>query len=177
MANTGAFLSGTERNFDADGLIVSKTDLQGKLVYGNRLFYELADLTEKDCLGTQHNIVRHPEMPRAVFDLLWKTIKNGKEIFSYVVNRASNGDHYWVFAHVTPSFDKAGEMNGYHSNRRVPDKFIVNRDIIPLYKKLCEIETRDPSPKSGLEKSSNFIKELLKKEQKEFNELMFSLGE
>lgn len=177
MAKGVAFLSGTERTFHPDGLIVSKTDLQGKLVYGNRLFYELAGLTEKDCLGVQHNIVRHPEMPRAVFDLLWETIKSKKEIFSYVINRATNGDHYWVYAHVTPSFDTSGEMNGYHSNRRVPDKSIVNNDIIPLYKKLCDIEASDLSPKTGLEKSRSFIKDLLKKEQKEFNEFMFSLGE
>ena len=59
-------------------------------------------------------------MPRCVFKLLWNTIDQGEEIFAYVVNLAGSGDHYWVFAHVTPSFDSEGNIIGYHSNRRPP---------------------------------------------------------
>ena len=59
---------------------------------------------------------------RAVFKLLWETIENGQEILAYVVNMTKYGDHYWVFAHVTPSFDADGKIIGYHSNRRVPEK-------------------------------------------------------
>ena len=75
--------------------------------------------------GQAHNIIRHPDMPRCVFDLLWKTIAGGEEIFAYVKNMAKNGDHYWVFAHVTPTFDAGGRIMGYHSNRRVPERGAV----------------------------------------------------
>lgn len=118
-------LTGVERTFSPDEIIVSKTDLTGKITYGNRTFYRLAGLEESDCLGVQHNLIRHPEMPRAVFKLLWDTIAAGEEIFAYVVNRSANGDHYWVFAHVTPSRDNSGRIVGYHSNRRVPNKKVI----------------------------------------------------
>lgn len=169
-------LTGVERTFNEDKIIVSKTDLKGKITYGNRLFYEMAGLTEKDCIGTQHNLVRHPEMPRAVFDLLWTTIKKQEEIFAYVLNQSSNGDQYWVFAHVTPSYSITGEANGYHSNRRVPNRQVLNGHIIPFYKQLLEIEKNDPSPKSGLEKSLAAVSDLLSEKKLGFNEFMFSLG-
>ena len=89
-------------------------------------------------------------MPRAVFELLWNSLKDNKESFAYVVNRSNNGDHYWVFAHVTPSYDGSGKPVGYHSNRRVPDRKILNQHIIPLYKNLLQIEKRSARPKDEL---------------------------
>ncbi len=168
-------LTGVEREFNENELIVSKTDLTGKLTYGNRLFFNLAGMNEEECLGKQHNIVRHPDMPRCVFDLLWRTLQAGEELFAYVVNRSSNGDHYWVFAHVTPSTDMNGTVNGYHSNRRSPNRTILNESIIPLYKRLLRVEKDDPSPRSGLEKSKAMIADLLAERKQGFNEFMFSL--
>jgi len=169
-------LTGHELTFDPDEIIVSKTNLDGKITYGNRCFYRLAGLEEKDCLDVQHNIVRHPNMPRAVFDLLWRTIKGGEEIFAYVMNRSSNGDHYWVFAHVTPSRDSSGNTVGYHSNRRVPNREVLKNHIMPLYDQLQQIENANPSPKDGLAASTKVITDLLAEKKVGFNELMFSLG-
>ncbi|MBO6788646.1 MAG: PAS domain-containing protein [Rhodospirillales bacterium] len=177
MPNTDSVhLTGHERTFDPDEIIVSKTDLDGKITYGNRVFYRLAGLEEKDCLNVQHNLIRHPEMPRAVFDLLWSTIKGGDEIFAYVVNRSSNGDHYWVFAHVTPSRDSTGSIIGYHSNRRVPNRKTLETHIIPLYKQLLTIEKQHASPKEGMAAAVKVVTDLLAEKKMSFNELMFSLG-
>ncbi len=170
------YLSGKEAIFNDDEIIVSKTDLKGKLVYGNRTFYRLAGLTEKECIGQQHNIIRHPEMPRCVFELLWNTIKSGKELFAYVNNRSANGDNYWVLAHVTPSFDNAGNIIGYHSNRRTANRKVLESHIIPLYDELLKIEKSTSSPKDGLVKSYSKIENLLKENRMGFNEFMFSLG-
>ncbi len=169
-------LSGVEVTFDPDEIIVSKTDLTGKLTYGNRTFFRLAGMDESECLGEQHNIVRNPTMPRAVFELLWNTIKSGNEIFAYVVNRSKNGDHYWVFAHVTPSYDASGNMVGYHSNRRVPNRQVLNEHIIPLYKNLLSVEQSASSPKDGLAASYKAVEDLLAENKLGFNEFMFSLG-
>ena len=95
--------SGRERTFARDELIVSKTDPKGRLVYVNDVFLEVSGFRESEIIGQPHSIIRHPEMPRAVFKLLWDVILGGKEIFAYVNNMAKNGDNYWVFAHVTPS--------------------------------------------------------------------------
>lgn len=176
MPRKDEFLSRHERTFDADDIIVSKTDLTGKITYGNRTFFRLAGLNEKDCLGIQHNIIRHPEMPRAVFDLLWKTVQAKEEIFAYVVNRSKNGDHYWVFAHVTPSYDGGGNVIGYHSNRRVPNRQVLNDYIIPLYAKLNEIEKSANGPREGLAASTKAIHNLLAERRCGFNQFMFSLG-
>ncbi len=169
-------LTGVEKTFDTDEIIVSKTDLTGKLTYGNRTFLKLAGYSEKECIGTQHNIIRHPEMPRCVFELLWETIKSGNEIFAYVINRSRNGDSYWVFAHVTPSYDGSGNTVGYHSNRRVPNKQVVTQHIVPLYKKLLDVEKSNSNPKAGLEAAFGAVKDLLNESKVNFNQFMFSLG-
>jgi len=65
-----------EKVMREDDFIVSKTDLKGRITYGNRVFVEFSGYEEEELLGAQHNIIRHPDMPRAVFKLLWDTIQN-----------------------------------------------------------------------------------------------------
>jgi len=102
--------SGVERTMAEDELIVSKTDTRGIMTYVNDVFLRVSAYPESEVLGQPHNMIRHPDMPRCVFKLLWDTIKSGQEIFAYVVNLAADGAHYWVFAHVTPSFDTTGRV-------------------------------------------------------------------
>ena len=167
--------SGNERFFKDGEVIVSKTDLTGKITYGNNLFYRMADLTEAEAINAPHSIIRHPDMPRCVFKLLWDTIGQGEEIFAYVVNLSGCGDHYWVFAHVTPSFDSEGNIVGYHSNRRPPDRDIVQNAIIPLYGKLREIETQSPDAQQGMQNATSFLVDILQKEGVSYDEFIFSL--
>jgi PAS domain S-box-containing protein len=168
-------VTGKEKFFE--DIIVSKTDLEGKITYANRTFLEVAGFPdEKACLGQPHNIIRHPDMPRAVFHLLWKTLQSDQEIFAYVLNRALNGDHYWVLAHVTPSHDMNNNIIGYHSNRRVPNKTVLSEHIIPLYASLLNIEKSCSSPKEGMEKAFQAVVDLLEKNKLGYNEFIFSLG-
>lgn len=103
-----------------EDFLVSKTDLKGRITYGNRIFTEFSGYSEAQLLGSQHNIVRHPDMPRGVFKFMWDTLANQQECFAYVKNMSQNGDFYWVFANVTPSFNARGEVDGYFSVRRKP---------------------------------------------------------
>ena len=103
-------------------------------------------------------------------------MEKGEEIFAYVNNRSKNGDHYWVFAHVTPSFDISGNVVGYHSNRRVPNKQIIHDHIAPLYAELLSLEKNASGPREGIEKGYEKVLGLLNDTKMEFNELMFSLG-
>jgi PAS domain S-box-containing protein len=169
-------LTGVERTFQPDEIIVTKTDLTGKMTYVNQVFLKMAGYSEKECLGQQHNLIRHPQMPRAVFKLLWDTLQAGEEIFAYVNNRSKNGDYYWVFAHVTPSRNAAGDIVGYHSNRRVPNMQVIQDHIDPLYQQLLQVETTSASPKEGLEKSFQAVVDLLTDNKMTFNQFMFSLG-
>jgi PAS domain S-box-containing protein len=94
-----------ERILADNEFIISKTDTKGKITYGNRPFNDYSGFSENELLGVQHNIVRHPDMPRAVFKLLWDEVQTGREVFAFVKNLSKDGSFYWVFANVTPSFD------------------------------------------------------------------------
>lgn len=168
-------ITGVERTFSENDIIVSKTDLKGKILYGNKTFLDMAGYPEQDIIGAPHSILRHPDMPRCVFKLLWDTVMAGREIFAYVVNRCANGDHYWVFAHVTPSFDTNGQVIGYHSNRRVPDTNILNNIIKPLYKQLLDEEKKHSNRKEGMEASFQMLVNLLNEKGVSYDEFIFSL--
>jgi PAS domain S-box-containing protein len=169
-------LTGTECFFDDDEIIVSKTDLKGRITYANNVFLRIAGYTEQEVLGQPHSMVRHPEMPRCVFKLLWDTLRSGKEIFAYVINTAKNGDHYWVLAHVTPSRDASGNIIGYHSNRRVPDRTILNDKIIPLYKSLLEEENQHHDRKKGMETSFEAVVSMLSEAGVGYDEFVATLS-
>jgi PAS domain S-box-containing protein len=141
--------TGVERTFGLDEIIVTKTDPRGVLTYTNDVFLRTSALTEAEALGQPHNIIRHPDMPRAVFKLLWDTIGAGQEIFAYVLNLAADGAHYWVFAHVTPSHDAAGRLVGYHSNRRRPDSAPVAA-VKQVYDRIRQAESRAGSTSAAV---------------------------
>lgn len=168
-------VTGVERFFGDDEIIVSKTDLKGRMTYVNDVFLTIADYTERECLGEPHSKIRHPDMPRCIFKLLWDTVQGGNEIFAYVINRAKNGDHYWVLAHVTPSRDAAGSVVGYHSNRRVPDKTILNDTIKPLYQSLLAEESRHVNGKDAMAASFDMVAGLLSEKGMEYDEFIAGL--
>ena len=157
------------REMKENDFIVSKTDLKGRLTYVNRIFMELADYTEAELLGKPHNIVRHPDMPKGVFKLLWDMVQNNEEIFAYVVNKTKNGDAYWVYANVTPSFDEKGNKVGYYSVRRQPNKEAL-AIITPLYKQMVTAEKS-----GGVEAGTKVLTELLEDKGVGYNEFIISI--
>jgi len=142
--------TGVERTFGADEIIVTKTDPRGILTYANEVFLRTSALTEQEAIGQPHNIIRHPDMPRAVFKLLWDTLGRREEIFAYVVNMAADGAHYWVYAHITPSFSADGKLVGYHSNRRLPEPSVV-AEVRRLYDRIRSAEQRHTSKPAAVE--------------------------
>jgi len=161
--------TGVERFFGQEDIIVSKTDLKGLITYANDVFLHVAGYSEEEVLGKPHNMIRHPDMPRCVFKLLWDTISVGNEIFAYVKNMASNGDHYWVFAHVTPTFDASGRITNYHSNRRVPERSAVAQ-CESLYRVLKEEES-----KGSIEAATKILMNKLEQAGVSYGEFVFSL--
>lgn len=172
MARARVAPTGRESILGLEEIIVSKTDLTGRITYANDVFLRVAHLTEAEAIGAPHSIVRHPDMPRAVFKLLWDRLEAGHEVFAYVLNMAKNGDHYWVFAHVTPSRDATGKASGYHSNRRKPDAAQIAA-ITPIYRALRDVETRTADRKDGLIRANALLADTLK--GKPYDEFVFSL--
>jgi len=174
MAKYAVKPTGREISFSPDELIVSKTDLKGRITYCNSVFMRVAGYQEEDLLGAPHSIIRHPDMPRCVFKLLWDTLEKGDEIFAYVVNLARTGDSYWVLAHVTPSYDPKGKLVGYHSNRRVPTPGAIAA-VKPLYKQLLEIEESHANRKDGMMAAYGAVGELLRDKGVSYDRFVLSL--
>ena len=172
MRQNGIVPTGREVTFRDDEIIVSKTDLKGTITYANDVFVRVSGYDERELLGSPHSLIRHPDMPRCVFKLLWDTIQRGDEIFAYVVNLAKNGDHYWVFAHVTPTFDMNGSILGYHSNRRSPDRAAVKR-VEALYGQLLAEERRHTDRKAGLQAATRLLEAELEKSGMSYGEFAF----
>ena len=146
--------TGVERFFEENEVIVSKTDPKGRITYANQVFLRVAGYSERELIGAPHNIIRHPMMPRCVFKFMWDVIPTGKEIFAYVINLCKGGDHYWVLAHVTATYDSQGLLIGYHSTRRRPKRDTI-ATVTGLYRKILEVEAAESNPKrqckAGLE--------------------------
>jgi len=174
MSKYDATPTNTERTFGEDEIIVSKTDLKGRISYANEVFQRVGLYTEGELLGEPHSILRHPDMPRCVFKLLWDTVQAGDEIFAYVKNMAKNGDFYWVFAHVTPSFDAQHNIIGYHSNRRLPRHEAIDK-VEPVYRQLLAEEERHTDRKAGMLSAFDMLVGLLKEQGVGYDEFIFSL--
>ena len=152
-----------------DDFIVSKTDTKGTMTYGNKKFIEMSGYRESELLGKPHNIIRHSDMPRAVFKLLWDRVQAGEEIFAYVVNKSKNGDFYWVYANVTASYDANKRIVGFYSVRRKPKPSALEI-IKPLYKKMVDAERS-----GGVEASLKILGELLKEQGMNYDEFIISI--
>ncbi|GIE31103.1 chemotaxis protein [Actinoplanes italicus] len=166
--------SGVERTFDEDEIIVTKTDTKGVLTYANRVFLRVSALTEAEAIGKPHSLIRHPEMPRAVFKLLWDSLKAREELFAYVVNLASDGAHYWVLAHVTPSLNEHGQVVGYHSSRRKPERAAVAA-AQEVYGRLRAEERRHDNAKSALDASWAMLQSLLDQNGQTYDQFVWEL--
>ncbi len=137
-------------------ILVSRTDLMGRITYVNDAFVETSGFTRDELMGAEHNIVRHPDMPAAAYEDLWITLKKLRPWQGVVKNRCKNGDHYWVEANAMPIF-KNGKVHEYLSVRHPP-----KRDLIPatelLYKKINAGEaTVRPSGLAAIFKSISEI--------------------
>jgi PAS domain S-box-containing protein len=164
-----------ERHFDRGDIIVSKTDTKGRITYANAVFCAVSGYTLPELIGAPHSLIRHPDMPRAVFKLLWDTILDGREVFAYVKNLSKSGAYYWVFAHVTPSHSKDGQIIGFHSNRRVPERRILDGVIIPLYADVLREEAKHRNGKEALAAGFKHLVDFVSAKRMTYEELIFSL--
>jgi len=166
--------TGEERTFAAEELIVSKTDPRGVITYANDVFLRVGAYSLDEVIGRPHNLIRHPEMPRAVFQLLWDTLADRQELFAYIVNLAADGAHYWVLAHVTPSYGPDGAVVGYHSNRRRPSRRAVDR-VRPLYERLLAEERRHPNARAAVAASSALLQQLVGEQAASYEDFVWTV--
>jgi PAS domain S-box-containing protein len=158
-----------EKVMNENDFIVSKTDTKGKITYGNEIFIQMSGYSEDELLGAPHSILRHPDMPKIVFKLLWGHIEQKKEIFAYVKNLCKDGSYYWVYANVTASLDASGKIIGYYSVRRKPNPKALET-VKPLYVQLLNAEKS-----GGMDASLKLLQQTLQSQGVSYEQLVSNL--
>ena len=131
-----------ERTFPAQQRLISTTNAKGVISYCNDAFIDISGFTREELTGAPHNLVRHPDVPAAVFAHMWQTLKQGQPWMGIVKNRCKNGDHYWVNAYVTPVFDN-NQVVGFESVRVKPTAEQIRR-AEALYQRLNQGKSAVP---------------------------------
>ena len=146
-----------EAHFPAHYVLVSSTDIKGKITFINDDFCKVSGYTREELIGAPHNLIRHIDVPPAAFADMWSNLKQGNSWLGIVKNRSKNGDHYWVSAHVSPLLDK-GSIIGYESVRRkatkeeiehaqaLYDRVNLGKSIVPAAVKTMAFLKNSPLP-------------------------------
>ena len=158
-----------ELHMNQDDIIVSKTDLKGRITYGNEYFIKMSGYDETELLDAPHNILRHEDVPKIVFKLLWDRVSNKQHINAYVKNKTKNGDFYWVFANVTASMDNKNNIVGYYSVRRKPSSNGIET-MDGIYKALLQAELR-----GGVSESAKLLEYTLRNAGVSYDEFVINL--
>ena len=134
--------------------IESDTDLTGKITYVNDYFAEISRYSKEELVGEPHSIVRHPDMPKVLFKILWERIKSGQNFIAAVKNLAKDGRYYWVFTDFEPIV-KEGITVGYKASRKKISKHVTDA-LDPIYKKLVAVEKE-----GGMQESEKYLNDFL----------------
>jgi len=148
-------------------MVVSKADEAGNIEYANPIFYKLSEYSKRELNFAPHSILRHPDMPKIIFKLLWNGIESGDRVYAFVKNLTKSGSFYWVFATVRPALNPDNSFRNYVSVRK--SMSLKAREIIePLYQNLLTLEKN-----SGIEASESALRDFLN--GRDFNEVMLDI--
>ncbi|MCH9740696.1 MAG: PAS domain S-box protein [Epsilonproteobacteria bacterium] len=149
--------------------IVSKTDMHGNILYANDFFSDITGYSQSEVIGKPHSILRHPDMPSAVFYLMWQRIRSGHNITAVVKNLTKSGKYYWVTTDFEIQKDIVSNNTNYIAFRRTAPKKAIEI-VTPLYASLLKIEKEH-----GLEASLVYLQGYLDERHTTFDELMDSI--
>jgi len=158
-----------EIKFSKKKFIVSKTDLKGKIIFVNKNFCEISGYNEAELIGADHNILRHPEMPKAIFFLIWQQLLVGNKISGIVKNLVKDGRYYWVIADFEAKKESSGNLKALTAFRRAAPQNVIDT-IEELYATMIAIEK-----KHGMENSLAYLEAYLEEQNKNYNEFIEEL--
>ncbi len=150
--------------------IMSKTNKKGIIEYANDYFMEVSGYKEWELMGQPHNILRHPDMPKLVFKLLWDRLNDAKPVYALVKNLAKDGRYYWVIADFKTIIDNEGNITHYARRKAVPQK--AKEKIAKIYSNILEIEKS-----AGLEASESYFSGMLEDGGITYDEFIHGLME
>lgn len=141
-----------EVSWDKTQMIMSKTDLFGTIEYANEAFVDVCGYEDYELMAKPHNIIRHPDMPRIVFKVLWDNISKGNQFHGIIKNLAKSGRYYWVITDFEYLRDENGNVTKYIARRKAVPNEVITNHIEPLYKRLLQIEQA-----SGIDASEKYL--------------------
>ncbi len=150
-----------EISLDPKKYIISSTDTKGLITDVNDYFMEISGYSREELIGKPHNIIRHPDMPKVVFKLMWERLSNGQDIIALVKNMAKDGRYYWIFTTFEPQKNANGEVIGYTAHRKLAPKHTIET-IADIYRQVLEVEKKE-----GIEASEQFLDAYLKERGEE----------
>ena len=155
--------------FSKKKFIVSKTDTKGNIFFVNKNFAEVSGYSAEELMGMPHNVLRHPDMPRAIFFLIWNSLKAGREVSGVVKNLAKSGQYYWVIADFSIKFNHQGEIQSFTAFRRAAPLQVIE-EIEPMYETMLEIEK-----KHGIKGSLSYLESFLEEKHLSYDEFLEEL--
>ncbi|SFV68181.1 SIGNAL-TRANSDUCTION SENSOR PROTEIN-PAS/PAC domain [hydrothermal vent metagenome] len=158
-----------EIKFSKKKFIVSKTDIKGNIIFTNKNFSEISGYSEAELIGQPHNILRHPDMPKAIFFLVWQSLLSGKPISGVIKNLAKDGRYYWVIADLEPKFNAEGNIISLMAFRRAAPQDVIDTTS-ELYATMLAIEK-----KHGMEKSIAYLQAFLEEHDITYDEFITEL--
>lgn len=164
--------TGIETEVTKVDVIVSRGDEKGDITYANPIFFKISGYSEEELLKQPHSILRHPDMPKVVFEIFWKKLQSNEEVYAFVKNLRKDGGHYWVFAHVRPALNPDGSFRNYVSTRK-QISVSAKETIANVYKTLVEVEKAE-----GVDASRAKLAEILESYNgslETFNDVMKSI--
>lgn len=171
--NTQVTPTTQEIHMKDEDFIVSKTDRKGRITYCNEIFIRFSGYEEHELIDQPHNIIRHPDMPRSVYRLLWSTLQKNREFFGLVKNLCKDGAYYWTFANITPSYDDDKQVIGYYSVRRKPDPELI-RILIPIYQQMVAEEAKHSSSEKAMNASIKILNDAIEQQGLSYNEFIYT---
>jgi PAS domain S-box-containing protein len=155
--------------FSKKKFIVSKTDIRGNILFVNKNFCDISGYSEEELIGSNHNVIRHPDMPRSIFYLIWSSLLAGREVSGVVKNLARSGEYYWVISDFEPKRDSRGEIVSFTAFRRSAPNQVI--DVIDeLYSTMLTIEK-----KHGMERALSYLEAFLEEHEMSYDEFLGEL--
>lgn len=159
-----------EVQWDKSKVLISETDVAGTITKVNDVFCNVSHYSESELIGQPHNLIRHPDMPRLVFKLLWDNLKIGNNFVGVIKNLAKTGEYYWVVTDFEMRRDGMGNITHYIGRRKAVPQGAIDNYLAPFYESLLKMEKI-----GGVELSSRFFKNYLSKQGKDYIDFVISV--
>ena len=159
-----------EVQWDKTKPLISETDVKGTITNVNDVFCAVAHYSASELIGQPHNLIRHPDMPKLIFKLLWDNLKVGNNFVGVIKNLAKTGEYYWVVTDFEMRRDAMGNITHYIGRRKSVPEAAINNYLAPFYESLLKMEKI-----GGVELSSRFFKNYLTKQGKDYIDFVISI--